>query len=198
MKITYQIRIKSTLKNREGVHLLDYEQCSTRLGTQHIQTQLKLPDSRIKELNKDLQGIPTKATCFSKHTWQRLIGIIISAVPTIEGSSWLFSRQQNILQYYSNRRLLMSVMSHYKMYLWWNLFVSLGKCSIKLFKIRPNIPTWIGATDASTTRMGGIWHRTMWDNCGQCVPILTTKKAHIVFDDNYTGGVTINNLDICS
>ena len=108
----------------------------------------------------------------------------------------MFTRLQHALKTAKGRRINLTTPVHEELTVWRHLVESLATRPRHQREIRPHPPTWIGATDASLTNMGGVcrspngdWH--VWQ-----LTFSTAICAHILTDVNPSGFLTINDLEL--
>ena len=110
----------------------------------------------------------------------------------------MFTRLQQALKTVKGCQINLTTRVHKELTVWRHLVVSLATRPTHLREIRPHPPTWIGATDASLTGMGGVcyspsgeWH--VWR-----LTFSTAIRANILTDENPNGFLTINDLELAA
>ena len=108
----------------------------------------------------------------------------------------MFTHLQHAFKISKGRRINLTTPVHEELTVWRHLVASLATRPTHLQEIRPHPPTWIGATDASLTGMGGVcyspsgnWH--VWR-----LTFSTSIRVHILTDENPNGFLTINDLEL--
>ena len=81
---------------------------------------------------------------------------------------------------------------------WRHLVTSLATRPTHLWEIRPHPPTWISATDASLTGMGGVCHSPNGDWHVWRLTFSTDIRANILIDKKPAGLLTINDLKLAA
>ena len=121
-----------------------------------VKQVLTLPDDCKTNLLALLKTTPPSARQCSKKRWHKLLGTLCSTISTIPGAAGMLTRLQHALKTMKGRRINLSTLVHEELNVWRHLVISLAAIPMHLQEIRPNPPTWIGATDASFTVMGGV------------------------------------------
>ena len=159
---------------------------------------LTLTDDCKHNLLSLLDTIPTRASQCSRRRRHKLLGTLRSTVPAISGAAGMFTCLQHALRTAKSRRINLFTPVHSELNLWRHLVASLATRPTHLREIRPHPPTWIGATDAYFTGMGGVcyspsreWH-VWW------IAFSTTIRSHILTNKNPKGTLTINDLDLAA
>ena len=167
-------------------------------GKDGVKQVLTLPEDRKRNLLSLLDTILPSASQCSQRRWQKLLGTLHRTVPAIAGAAGIFTRLQHVLRMAKGRRINLSAPVHAELTIWRNLVAPLATIPAQLRDIRPHPPTWIGATDASLTGMGGVcyspsreWH--VWR-----LTFSTDIGAHILTVKNPKGTLTINDLELSS
>ena len=117
---------------------------------------LTLPDDRKSSLLALLDTAPPSASRYSRRRWHKLLGTLWSTVPAITGVAGIFTRLQHALKTAKGRRINLTTPVHEELTVWRHLVASLATRPTHRREIRPHPHTWIGATDASLTGMGGV------------------------------------------
>ena len=110
----------------------------------------------------------------------------------------MFTRLQHALKKTNGRRINLTPPVKEELTVWRHLVASLATRPTHLREIRPHPPTWIGATDASLTGMGGVYHSLNGDWHVWRIPFSTAIRANILTDKNQAGFLTINNLELAA
>ena len=110
----------------------------------------------------------------------------------------MFTCLQHALKKANGRRINLTPPVKEELTVWRHLVASLATRPTHLRKIRPHPPTWIGATDASLTSMGGVCHSTngvwhVWQ-----LAFSTSIRANILTYKNPTGFLTISDLKLAA
>ena len=163
-----------------------------------VKKSLTLPDDRKTNLLDLLDTIPPSTSRCSWRLWHKLLGTLCSTVPAISGASEMFTRPQHALKTAKGRRINLTKPVHKELTVWRHLVASLATRPTYLREIRPHPPTWIGATNASLTGMGGVcyspsggWH--VWR-----LTFSTAIRAHIHTDENPNRFLTINDFELAA
>ena len=119
---------------------------------------LTLPEDRKSSLLALLDTVPPIASRCSRRRWHKLLGTLRSTVPAIVGAAGMFTRLQHALKKANGQRINLTPPVKEELTVWRHLVASLATRPTHLREIRPHPPTWIGATDASLTGMGGVCH----------------------------------------
>ena len=110
----------------------------------------------------------------------------------------MFTRLQHALKRTNGRRINLTTPVQEELSVWHHLVASLATRPTHLCEIWPHPPTWIGATDASLTGIGGVCHSLNrdWHVCR--LTFSTAIRANILTDKNPTGFLTINDLKLAA
>ena len=108
----------------------------------------------------------------------------------------MFTRLQHVLKKANGRRINLTTPVQEELKVWRHLVASLATRPTHLREIRPHPPTWIIATDASLTGMGGVCHSPNGDWHVWRLTFSTAIRANILTDKNPTGFLTINDLEL--
>ena len=117
---------------------------------------LTLPDDRKSSLTSLLDTVPPSDRRCSRRRWHKLLETLRSTVTAIAGAARIFTRLQHALKTAKRRRINLTTPVHKELTVWRHLVASLATRPRHQREIRPHPPTWIGATDASLTGMGGV------------------------------------------
>ena len=110
----------------------------------------------------------------------------------------MFTRLQHALKTAKGRRINLTTPVHEELTVWRHLVASLATRPTHLREIRAHPPTWIGATDASLTFMGGVCYSPSGDWHVWRLTFSTAMRDHIIIDENPNGFLTINDLDLAA
>ena len=111
------------------------------------------------------------------------------------------TRLQHAIRASKGRWIKLSVPVHTELTLLRNMVTSLAARPTHLGEIRPPSsppPTWIGATDASLTGMGGVCYSPSREWHIFRLTFNTAIRAKIIPDDNPQGFLTINDLELAA
>ena len=131
----------------------------------------------------------------SHRRWHHLLGILWSAVAAISGTTRMFTRLQHELKMAKGRHIKLTTPVRDKLELWRYLFMSLTSRPTHLRDIRPNPPTWIGATNASFEAMWGVWRSPYGAWHVWRLPFSATIFSLLITEDNPKWELTINNIE---
>ena len=159
---------------------------------------LTLPEDRKSSLLALLDTVPPGASRCSQRRWHKLIGTPWSTVPAIAGAAGIFTRLQLALKRENGRRINLTTHLKEELTVWRHLVASLATRPTHIREIRPHPPTWIGATDASLTGMGGVFHSPNGDWHVWQLTFSTAIHANFLTDKNPTGFLTINDLKLAA
>ena len=110
----------------------------------------------------------------------------------------MFTRLQHALKKAKGCRINLTTPVHEELTVWRHLVASLATRPTHLCEIQPHPPTWIGATDASLTGMGGVCHSLNGDWHVWRLTFSTAIRANILTDKNPTRFLTINDLELAA
>jgi hypothetical protein len=162
---------------------------------------IKLPPHRYARLLELLDSFPPHQRRTSRRKWQCLIGELRSMVLAIPGGRGLFSQLQSILDYSvdahpSDRlRLTQAVHDQLDDFRW--LAKDLSSRPTRWGEVVDSDPLLLGAVDASSTGMGGIW----LDPLGKLPPLLwrhpfpSDVTNALVSSSNPQGTLTNSDLE---
>ena len=110
----------------------------------------------------------------------------------------MFTRLQHALKTAKGCRINLTTPVHNELTVWRHLFASLATRPTYLRKIRPHTHTWIRATYASLTGMGGVCYIPAGDWHVWRLKFRTAIRANILTDENPNGFLTINELELAA
>ena len=110
----------------------------------------------------------------------------------------MLTRLQHALKTTKGHWINLTTPVHKELTVWCHLVTSLATRPTHLQEIRPHPPTWIGATDASLTGMGGVCYSPSGDWHVWWLTFSTVIRAHILTDENPNGYLTINDLELAA
>ena len=132
--------------------------CNIMLGWEkyivaHI---LRLPSTQTAKVGYALYSIPATAYQCSFWKWSHLPGLLQRITPIVARSQGMFTCIQHALTLMIGQWIDLSEAVQDKLFLWWQIVRSLSQRPTHLHKLKPFLPTWVGATDILGTRMGGV------------------------------------------
>ena len=163
-----------------------------------VKQVLTLPDDHKTNLLDLLDTIPPSASRCSRRRWKKLLRTLRSTVPAIAGAAGMFTRLQHDLKTAKGRRIKLTTPVHEELTVWRHLVTSLATRPTHIREIRPHPPTWIGATYASLTGMGGVYYSPSGDWHVWRLIFSTAIRAHMITDENTNGFLTINDLELAA
>ena len=159
---------------------------------------LTLPDNRKTNLLAMLKTIHPSASQCSWRRWHKILGTLRITFPAIEGTAGMFTRLQHALKTAKGHRINLSTPVHKELTILRHMVASLVARQTHLQEIRPQPPTWIGATDASLVGISRVCHSPSGEWHIWRLTFSTAIKANILTDDNPHGFLTINNLELAA
>ena len=164
---------------------------------------ITLTPRRRDRLNAILSDIEPSASSLPIKRWHKILGELRSMAIAIPGSRGLFSLLQEALQRAGPEasRVPVSPAVHDVLDDFRLLATTLDERPTRIAELFPTTPTIIGACDASSAGMGGVFFAPAAD--GAIIPFLWRKafphaiSANLVSHDNPSGSITNGNLKPC-
>ena len=117
---------------------------------------LRLPPRRQENVAAALEAIPRKAHSTSLGKWRKILGLLRSITTAIARSRGMFTRVQHALKRVTGRHVQLTADVYDDLKAWRELVRSLARRPTHLRKLQHPPHTWIGTTNASGSRMGGV------------------------------------------
>jgi hypothetical protein len=117
---------------------------------------LALPTHRQERLAQLLHHTMAHSR-ISRRKWHRLLGELRSMAAALHSAKHMFSILQHVLTDQRGRRLRLNTLVRQTLHDWVALAQETTTTPVPLTSLVPTAPTFLGATDASKTGMGGFW-----------------------------------------
>jgi len=164
---------------------------------------LKLPQHKAARLIDQINAfLSLKRTSRSK--WQQLLGEFRHMAVAIPGARHLFSVLQHVLiDQPGSSRLRLSTLVKQSLTDWQLLANTLARHPTAIQSLVPNPPTFLGAVDASSAGLGGVWmpsplaprHATPFVFR---LPFPTSVQHRLVSATNPSGDITNSDLELAA
>jgi hypothetical protein len=162
---------------------------------------LHLPPHRADRLLQLLKAfLDRKRT--SRQRWHRLLGELRSMAAALHSTQYLFSILQHVLVDQQATRIRINQLVRQALRDWLTIAQDMATHPVPLAHLVPRAPTFLGATDASKSGMGGFWAPTMIHP--QCNPILWRAPFPMAIQralataSNPTGPLTNSDLELAA
>ena len=143
-----------------------------------------------------LASTPWEERTTSLRKWSKLLGLLQSITPSVSGTRGMFTEVQHALKRAVGRHVKITTDVHDKLEAWRELVCSLANRSTHLRKLEPFALSWIITTDASGSRMGGVFQYPEEQYFVWRYPFYQATQARLVSSSNPKGDVKINDLEL--
>ena len=157
---------------------------------------IRLPPTQRDEVAAALVDIPWEARTTSLRKWRKLLGLLRNITPAVNVSRGMFTQVQHALKRAAGRHVKITTDVHDKLEAWRELVCSLANRSTHLRKLEPFALSWIITTDASGSRMGGVFQYPEEQYFVWRYPFYQSTQARLVSSSNPKGDVKINDLEL--
>jgi hypothetical protein len=160
-----------------------------------IQNTISLPPHRADRLLAIFHDLRDR-TRVSVKKWQQILGELRSMLLAIPGGRGLFSTLQHGLKFSDRHRVRISpsIRSHLDDFE--ILANSIASRPTHFAELVPDLPTCIGACDASLAGMGGVWFLPDGRNIIWRQPFPSAVRKSLITADNPRGTITNSDLEL--
>jgi len=166
----------------------------------HEQT-LCLPEHKATRLQSLIDTyLPLRRT--SRTKWQRLLGELRHMATAIPGAKHLFSILQHVLIDQKAPRIRLSPIVKHSLSDWKQLATELATKPIQIQTLVPNLPTFLGAVNASGEGLGGFW--LPMPDSRDCTPIIFRHRfppsatARLITASKPSKDITNSDLELAA